>query len=144
MSKKIGGKWRGMTLEWRFWQSVAPMTEGGGCWEWVGTIGSNGYGNIASCGKKRSAHRVSWELHFGNPGLKCVLHRCDNPPCVNPTHLFLGTHDDNMRDRTLKGRNRPLQRRIETVIRVGGQVLDAKLIAKELLAAIEPAEKEKP
>ncbi|MEK6281852.1 MAG: HNH endonuclease signature motif containing protein [Acidobacteriota bacterium] len=50
------------------------------------------------------AHRVSWEMANGAPGDLCVLHRCDNPPCVRPDHLFLGTHLDNARDKTAKGR----------------------------------------
>lgn len=88
-----------------------------GCWQWLGA--TNGkqvpYGrlNIAGLfgGKATFArsHRVSWLVHKGviPDGLQ-VLHKCDNPLCVNPDHLFLGTHDQNMADREQKGRNRPI------------------------------------
>jgi hypothetical protein len=56
-------------------------------------------------GRKAKAHRVAWQLENGSPGDLCVLHRCDNPPCVNPSHLFIGTQLDNIRDRTAKGRS---------------------------------------
>jgi hypothetical protein len=76
-----------------------------GCHEWHACLLPRGYGAIQRDGKKIAAHRVSWELHHGpiTGGLH-VLHRCDNRKCVNPAHLFLGTHQDNMRDRDQKGR----------------------------------------
>lgn len=93
----------------RFNKKWMPVTESG-CWIWVGSIGNHGYGQIRSDGKLVSAHRLSWELHNGAiPDSKgyhgvCVLHRCDVRACVNPDHLFLGTHQDNMSDKCSKNR----------------------------------------
>lgn len=76
-----------------------------GCHEWIACLLPNGYGAIQFKGKKLSAHRVSWELHNGEiPKDMHVLHKCDNRRCVNPDHLFVGTHQDNMKDRNQKGR----------------------------------------
>ena len=78
-----------------------------GCIEWQG-FKSRGYGQfvrkIDGRWKTCKAHRYAWEAVFGDPGEMHVLHKCDNPACVNPEHLFLGTHQDNMRDREAKGR----------------------------------------
>ena len=77
------------------------------CWPWTGRKFENGYGQFKLGSKCRKASRVSWELHNGPiPEGKYVLHRCDNPPCVNPTHLFLGTHKENMSDMVAKGRHK--------------------------------------
>ena len=93
------------TLEERFWAKVRKG-EGDGCWVWTASIRSDGYGRLRVGGTTKLTHRVSWELNCGAlPDGLCVLHRCDNPPCVNPDHLFLGTHQDNIRDRDQKGRN---------------------------------------
>jgi hypothetical protein len=92
--------------ETRFWAKVA---RGPGCWEWTGAL-SRGYGQFAVGGSKRvlGAHRVSWEHVNGPvpPGL-FVLHRCDNPRCVRPDHLFIGTIKDNTADMLAKGRHNP-------------------------------------
>lgn len=90
------------TLEERFWEKVQKGSE---CWQWAASKNTGGYGKICISGKLVQAHRVAWELSRGNiPQGQCVLHRCDVRSCVNPEHLFLGTHEDNMKDRDKKNR----------------------------------------
>lgn len=93
------------TDEQRFWGNVRVARE---CWEWLGAKTAFGYGKMAFRGRKTvGAHRVSWMIHFGDiPEGMSVLHECDNPHCVHPAHLFLGTQKDNMRDAVKKGRFR--------------------------------------
>src|SRR5690606_18431715 len=98
------------SLEERFWSKV---TKGESCWEWGGYVDKqSGYGKLAMRpGPPTGAHRVSWQLHNGPiPEGMWVLHSCDNPKCVRPDHLFLGTPLDNSRDMVSKGRERPWQR----------------------------------
>lgn len=80
----------------------------GDCWRWMGSIKSNGYGQIYDHnGKTVSTHRFAWRLWCGNiPTGICVLHKCDNRLCVRPDHLFLGTHQDNIDDAVKKKRVR--------------------------------------
>jgi len=76
-----------------------------GCWEWTGSKGKNGYGRVWDGKQTRFAHRVVYELELGPiPSGMDVLHRCDNPPCVRLSHLFLGNDRDNMLDASDKGR----------------------------------------
>jgi len=76
------------------------------CWLWFGAVGKHGYGNVNRGGKTWRAHRLAWSLVHGQiPSGKFVLHRCDNPLCCNPAHLFVGSHADNMRDMREKGRS---------------------------------------
>jgi hypothetical protein len=92
----------------RFWPKVAKTDK---CWLWTGGHTGHGYGVIGLGTAEKGtelAHRVSWEMANGKPvpdSLE-VLHSCDNPPCVRPDHLFLGTQQDNIRDRDAKGRGR--------------------------------------
>jgi hypothetical protein len=103
---------RTKTPEQRFWDYVDKngsvpdhMARLGKCWIWRGVKDRYGYGNIAVIGKTVLSHRFSFSLHYKVP-IKgfCVLHKCDNPPCVNPKHLFRGNNKDNSYDMTKKGR----------------------------------------
>lgn len=81
------------------------VDEASGCWVWKRAAGGFGYGAIYVRGRLERAHRLSYELHVGPiPDGLHVCHRCDNPPCVNPAHLFVGTQFDNLDDMTRKGR----------------------------------------
>lgn len=96
------------TLPARFWSKV---DKSGDCWLWTGARECHGYGSIGvgsrSDGTRRTrlAHHIAYELEHGEiPANQCVLHRCDNPSCVRPEHLFLGTQQDNVADMVSKGR----------------------------------------
>lgn len=96
------------------------------CWPWSGHRDDDGYGTIRYQNRQIKTHRLSWELTYGPiPGGLCVLHRCDNPPCCNPYHLFLGTNADNMADKTAKGRQ-------SRGVRSGRTALTDDLVAKIL------------
>lgn len=91
----------------------AHVDKSGDCWLWTGPRSASGYGRCSRGMKKHRAHRVAFALYVAEiPEGMHVLHRCDNPPCVNPAHLFLGTHIDNMRDMEAKGRAKWIQQNI--------------------------------
>jgi hypothetical protein len=89
----------------RFLDKVV-LDENTGCWEWCASK-DRGYGQLKAAGKILKAHRVAYELFIGKiPEGMFVCHTCDNPGCVNPAHLFVGTHQDNMDDMRRKGRRK--------------------------------------
>lgn len=95
------------SIQERFWSKVEKTDD---CWNWKGCINGSGYGEFAIKRRMKKAHRIAWILTHGpiprGDGYHgvCVCHRCDNPICVRPDHLFLGTHLDNMRDKVAKNR----------------------------------------
>jgi len=130
----------------RFWSKV-NKTEG--CWNWTASLNTSGYGQSKLNGKNVLAHRLSYVMNHPNTinlleGRReiCVCHKCDNPKCVNPAHLFLGSKADNMKDMVAKGRmigNVKLTeddvREIRTQYATGGITL--KKLAREYEVSLE-------
>lgn len=107
----MGRPKKGTTAEQRFWQKVNKngptmphMTTN--CWEWVGANNKHKYGSFFYDNKIQRAHRVSYQLYYGNiPDGIFICHHCDNKKCVRPDHLFAGTRQDNTDDMMKKGRH---------------------------------------
>ncbi len=114
----------------RFWSKVEKTD---GCWLWTGCIKRDGYGKVRISQRSFIAHRVSWELSFGAiPDFLHVLHRCDNPACVRPEHLFLGTQRDNVADMDAKGRRGEVNMRGERHPQARLTEADVRLIRSSL------------
>lgn len=95
------------TIEERFWGKVNIKSDNE-CWEWTAGGLPQGYGRILIQRRGILTHRLAYELTHGPiPKGMCILHKCDNPPCCNPNHLFLGTYLDNNRDKSAKKRINP-------------------------------------
>lgn len=93
----------------RFWDKVR-LGSPNECWEWLAHRNHTGYGTFRLNGKEQKAHKASYQLNVGAiPEGMCVCHHCDNPSCINPAHLFLGTQVDNVADRDAKGRQAKLK-----------------------------------
>lgn len=123
------------TLAERLWPRVRVVDSG--CWEWTGSRDNTGYGTLGIGGGRFSrAHRVAWLLsHLILPQGAMVCHHCDNPPCCNPDHLFLGSTFDNSRDMVAKGRARGRFRSTSTV----AERLERLERLEEELAALKDA-----
>jgi len=124
----------------RFHQHVKPSNPSD-CWPWRGHLNNKGYGQIYSleAGREVLAHRAAWELEHGSipDGLR-VLHRCDNPPCCNPSHLFLGTQRDNIHDMVAKqrishGTHRPNAKLTDDQVRaIRSTTISGRQLSKQL------------
>lgn len=111
------------------------------CWEWQGTINNQGYGALRFGGKQYKAHRFSYEIHRGPiPAGLMICHKCDNPPCVNPDHLYAGTARENSRDAVDRDR-RPKGERIGRAVLTPGMVRKIRKLRGEGCTAREIAER---
>jgi hypothetical protein len=107
----------GIPMETFFWPKV-NKDAANGCWEWTASRKEKGYGQFLYKRKMHRAHRLAWIMLNGDPGALEVAHKCDNRICVNPAHLFLATHQENMADCKSKGRQARATRAKLTVAQV--------------------------
>lgn len=99
------GKSPPLTPEERFWAKV-DRSAPDGCWNWIASRNKKGYGHFCFDNRVYQAHRFCYAMHYGSiPDGMYICHHCDNPSCVRPEHLFLGTHEDNTKDMIEKGRH---------------------------------------
>jgi LysM repeat protein len=89
----------------RLWSKITKAQDANSCWPWTGPVGTRGYGLLTVASKTKQAHRLVWEEQHGaiSDGM-VICHKCDNPNCCNPNHLFIGTQKDNLADCRAKGR----------------------------------------
>jgi len=114
------------TADERFWEKVSKNEDG--CWEWIaGKNGTMGYGSFSFEGRQYQAHRWIYEQLNGKQAVGIeVCHHCDNPKCVRPDHLFVGTKSDNMLDCASKGRNAMQRNPQRSRLREGQHLWQAK------------------
>lgn len=122
----------------RFWSRVAKG-DGDGCWNWTGLVDSSGYGLFSFHGRRERATRVAWALSGATiPPGTAMCHRCDNPPCVRPDHLFTGTTLENMRDMANKGRSRHGERQ-NTAKLTSARVMEIRGLTSQGASFVEVA-----
>lgn len=110
----------------RRWHKWFKIADGNTCWEWSGPRINHGYGIVTRHGRKTLVHRLSYERYVGPiPNGLNVLHRCDNPPCANPSHLYAGTQQQNIIDSYSRNRRNP-----ETAVKAAHRALAERKTCK--------------